>query len=208
MASPASKRKATGKKGFLGKWAIDSDKPVKIDKWDCNAIKNALDDGAKKVLTDGFGYVEDHKITDIRLAICTISCGFALAALIYDYLFPFPVSRPVLILCVASYFFLMSVLTVFTTCCEKNYIMFAIQKDKAGMSPDNYWRLSSTLKRYDPNYTLTMKYIDSSTKKEREQSLKKSVASWFDEEGTLLFDILEKDVQDLHNGIASEKKDK
>jgi len=34
------------------------------------------------------------------------------------------------------------------------------------------------------------------------------VASWFDEDGTLLFDILEKDVRELHNGIAAEKKDK
>lgn len=38
--------------------------------------------------------------------------------------------------------------------------------------------------------------------------LPRSVASWFDEEGTLLFDILEKDVHEVHNGIASEKKDK
>ena len=30
-------------------WNID-DQPVKIDKWDCNAVKNALDDAAKKVM--------------------------------------------------------------------------------------------------------------------------------------------------------------
>ena len=56
-----------------------------------------------QVMTDTFGYIEDHKVTDIRLAICTISCCFALAALIYDYLFPFPVSRSVLTTCVLSY---------------------------------------------------------------------------------------------------------
>ncbi|XP_074621307.1 signal peptidase complex subunit 2-like [Acropora palmata] len=207
MASAASKKK-TSKGGILSKWSIDSDKPVKIDKWDCNAIKNALDDASKKVLTDGFGYVEDHKKTDIRLLICTISCLFALAALIYDYLFPFPVSRSILIFCVFSYFTLMTALTIFTTFIEKNYILFAIQKDEAGVSPDNNWRLSSTLKRYGHMYTLTIMYIDGTRKQRREQSLEKSVASWFDEDGTLLFDILEKDVRDLHNGIASEKKDK
>ena len=26
------------------------EKPVKIDKWDCSALKNALDDAAKKVV--------------------------------------------------------------------------------------------------------------------------------------------------------------
>ena len=56
-----------------------------------------------QVMTDAFGYIEDHKVTDIRLAICTISCCFALAALIYDYLFPFPVSKPILTICVVLY---------------------------------------------------------------------------------------------------------
>nr|XP_058958202.1 signal peptidase complex subunit 2-like [Pocillopora verrucosa] len=206
MASGGSKKKG-GKPGMFEKWNID-DQPVKIDKWDCNAVKNALDDAAKKVLTEGFGYVEDYTKTDIRLAICTISCCCALTALIYDYLYPFPVSWPILITCVLSYFFLMTVLTIFTTFVEKNYIMFAVQKSEAGVGPDHYWRLHSTLKRYDHNYSLTIIYKDGDTKKERQQTISKSVASWFDEEGTLLKDIMEKDVRELHNGIASEKKDK
>ena len=56
-----------------------------------------------QVMTDAFGYTEDHNVTDIRLAICTFSCCFALAALIYDYFYPFPVSQPVLTACVLSY---------------------------------------------------------------------------------------------------------
>lgn len=39
--------------------------------------------------------------------------------------------------------------------------------------PDNHVRLSSSLKRYDHLYNLTVTYKDGVTKKEREQTLKK-----------------------------------
>ncbi|EDO43323.1 predicted protein [Nematostella vectensis] len=192
----------------LSTWTVDPEKPVKVDKWDGNAVKNALDDAAKKVLTERFGYQEDHKLTDIRLGICTISCLFALGALAYDYLYPFPASKPALIFCVLSYFTMMTILTMFTTFKEKNYIMFAIEKDDAGVGPDHMWTLRSSLKRYDPNYMLTMSYKDGETNREREQSLEKSVASWFDENGVLIFELFEKDVKELHQSLCAEKKDK
>lgn len=56
-----------------------------------------------QVLTEHFSFHEDHKLTDTRLGICTLSVAFALLALGYDYLNPFPASKPVLILCVISY---------------------------------------------------------------------------------------------------------
>ena len=48
----------------------------------------------------------------VRLWICGIAVAIAMFGLAWDFLYPFPLSRPVLILCSGSYFLLMGVLTL------------------------------------------------------------------------------------------------
>ncbi|KAK6170737.1 hypothetical protein SNE40_019052 [Patella caerulea] len=182
------------------------DKPVKIDKWDGTALKNALDDAAKKVMLDKYNMKEAHSLMDGRLLICTVAVGFAMFALIWDYLNPFPASRTVLIICVLSYFLLMGVLTLYTTYTENGIFLVALDKDKAGVDPDDIWTLASVLKKYDDIYTLSIIFEDGKTKKKRTVEKGHSVANYFDEEGSLCVEKFEPFVRQLKDSLNFEKK--
>lgn len=73
-----------------------------------------MTDGVLQVLIKTYGCTENHGLMDGRLVICTIAVAFAMFALVWDYLRPFPESRPILIICVTAYPFLCTLLSLLT----------------------------------------------------------------------------------------------
>ena len=67
-------------------------------------------------------------------------------------------------------------------------------------------QLSSILKSFDDQYTLTVGFTDGKTGLYREVSFTESVSSFFDDSGKLVMDPFEKSISELHDTLATEEK--
>lgn len=183
------------------------DEEIKVEKWDGNGLKHALDDAVRRVFIDELKYVEKNTYVDIRLLLSFLGVGVAGYALLYDFLHPFPASKWVLLFCVVSYFILMTILTGFMTFIEKNIILLASQRETSGLDPDSSWKIQTTLKRFDHDYVIEMIKIDGATKKTLTGSLTKCVSDWVDVKGVILMEKLRAEVLACHKTLSLEKKD-
>jgi len=61
--------------------------------------------------------------------------------------------------------------------------------------------------RFDDIYDLSLTFFDGKSGKSREDSIHRSVADFFDENGLLCMDLVESAVMKMHKSLANDKKD-
>ncbi|CAF0753892.1 unnamed protein product [Rotaria sp. Silwood1] len=175
-------------------------KPLKVNKWETNALKNALDDACKKYFKETLNFVEDYSLVDRRLYISLFACLFSIFALIYDWFYPFPKSRTVLIVCVISYFILIGILTLYMYFIERGRFFNGKLIDKTGLDPGLRCIISSKLKKYDDKYNLTLEYNEGTNKSTGSSgALISSVGNYFDNNGVLCYDRFTNDLKKIYD---------
>ncbi|VDN56884.1 unnamed protein product [Dracunculus medinensis] len=144
-------------------------------------------------------WTEKHYLADIRLLISTIAVFFSAFAFIYDYLEPFPKSKPVLATCSITYFILMGILQLYMWYVEKGTFFQAVEEDYQKRHPKRYWKWSSSIKKFDDKYTLEAEYTQESLS--GQTKVIKSIGCFIDEDGYVVMPLLEKEVEHLINNV-------
>lgn len=96
-----------------------------------------------------YDLTENFNLMDGRLALCTLSVLVSGICLVYDYFFPHPLSRNVMIVCVLFYLFLSCLLTLYMMFIEQSIFFVGTKKDKKQVTTSDKWTFSSVMKKYD-----------------------------------------------------------
>ncbi|KAM2202645.1 hypothetical protein ACFX1R_002334 [Malus domestica] len=190
--------------------------PKKANLLDHHSIKHTLDESVTEIVT-GRGYVEDVRLSNVRLFLGTIIIAIALFAQFYKK--KFPENRDFLILCIVLYPNL-SLCLIFDSCTyivfnavlqliiftkEKNAILFTYPPADSFTSTGLV--VSSKLPRFSDMYTLVIASSDpKSISANQPVQFTKSVTQWFTKDGVLVEGLFWKDVEALINEYQREPK--
>lgn len=184
--------------------ATSTKNPKKANLLDPHSIKHLLDESVTEIVTSR-GYVEDVRLSNVKLLIGTVIIGIALLA--QFYLKKFPDNRDFLLLCIGLYVVLNGVLQFISYTKEKNAILFTYPPP--GSFGSSGLIASSKFPRFSDMYTLTIASADpKSISANKPVHFTKSVTKWFTKDGVLVEGLFWKDVGRLIDDYNSERKSK
>ncbi|KAK8476654.1 hypothetical protein V6N11_009807 [Hibiscus sabdariffa] len=165
----------------------------KVNLLDHNSLKHMLDESVSEIVTSR-GYVEDVRMSNVKLFLGTVIIVIALFAQFYNK--KFPGNRDFLLGCI---------LISYTK--EKNAIMFTYPP--AGSVTSTGLVVSSKLPRFSDLYTLNIGSADpKSISAGKPVEFTRSVTQWFTKDGVLVEGLFWKDVEALIDDYAAEPKKK
>ncbi|KAK9844125.1 hypothetical protein WJX81_005216 [Elliptochloris bilobata] len=192
-AAGAALAAAAGKAGEAAKLG----KKTPIDLGDTASLKRALDDCVVQVVTDG-GYEEDHFVSNVKIALGTVTCLLALVAQFYPK--KWLAQWWVLLACVLAYGACTLALNVFITRVEGEVFLFTRPR-KGGKA----LQASSKLPRFSPEYMLQLE-THPKAPNSKLASLERSIASYFDVDGFLVEAPFRADVLRTLRAFESQQK--
>ncbi|CAL0308928.1 unnamed protein product [Lupinus luteus] len=178
--------------------------PKKLNLLDHNSIKHTIDDSVSEIVKSG-GYVEDVRLSNVKMLIGIIIIVIALFSQFYKN--KFPQNRDFLIACIILYVIFNVLLQLIIYTKEKNAIL--ITYPPAGSFTATGLVVSSKLPRFSDIYSLTIASADPKSVSANEPvHLTKSVTEWFTKDGILVEGRIWKDVEALINEYTKEPKKK
>jgi signal peptidase complex subunit 2 len=182
---------------------------LQVDLGDMVKMKQVLDETVAAAILDQ-ELEEDYRWDNLKLAIMTAACAFAMIAQFAPL--PFPESRMVIGLCGCMYFVLSGVLQLITTFIDKDAILLTRPKPDSS-NPDlraHGIRVRSNLPRFSEWYTVILEFnvpSDRSGKEPRRFEQVWSVGQFFDKEGYFDEAGLTTEIDNLFQRLESQKYD-
>ncbi|ORX80681.1 hypothetical protein BCR32DRAFT_245433 [Anaeromyces robustus] len=171
---------------------FESVKDLKIKKYSNVDVQYAVENAIGKLFTKYYGYTEDHKHSNIYLALGYTASLIAGAASLYSYLNPFEKCKGILVVSVSLYFILCGIMTIYNKYVKKNEIFNGNKKDEKDIKSVT---VSSKNEKYSDIVEITIELKEGT--KLTKKSLKKSYGSWFDEEGNFVPSAFLKDIENI-----------
>ncbi|KAI7883053.1 microsomal signal peptidase 25 kDa subunit [Lichtheimia hyalospora FSU 10163] len=175
----------------------NTEEPVQVtNKYDSTQLKNAIDDEVRRFFGKERDYQEGHLHTDIKLVLGYGSCLLAGGAFLFEYYSSFDEAKPVLWVSVIVFWILQAISWIYTTFVEKNEIFVGYKHDPKTGERHGIVTVSADAHRHSPLYTLTLRFQDQVHHKVSTIKGEKNVNTWFTEEGVLVKEALDKDLQE------------